>query len=558
MVEQSNNTIILPPKYYLTYFEYLISFVEVKYGEILLDSEIEFLEKFRDLSENSRCLYVRLINRKGRFFKTSTLSYDEIGVIEDPLNELKINGFLEEVSAGRSDLFEDFLSLFTKQELLTVSRRLDKELAPTSSVKKPDLVRWILYSYSFEEVIKYIDDDIIMPVWQTEVLMMKFLFFGNRHDDMSEFVIRDLGHVRFQNFDEDKLSVQFKSRKEAEDRYMISLQSEYFETHKKEIPAEEVYDWFMNWQIGVIDHLSEIALPAFERLVIKIASWLERLRLWDQALTVFQLTDLPPARERRARLLYKMGFLEEATALSELMLAEPQNPDEKYFGIDFLEKIKSSKKKVIKSTTRLLKQAETLEIEIAYRYQVEFGVIGHYLQNGYQAVFSENEPWRAVFGLLFWDIIYDTNVQAIHHPLQRIPSDFFQPDFYIKRSLQLEARLKEIESNDELVNRIFETWQVKYGITNVMVSWFDEVLLAALKIAEVIPLKHLEKILMEMALNLRENARGFPDLLIWNDQEYVLVEVKSPTDHLSARQLRWLEIFAELGINSKVVRVVWV
>src|SRR5690606_2778399 len=132
---------------------------------------------------------------------------------------------------------------------------------------------------------------------------------------------------------------------------------------------------------------------------------------------------------------------------------------------------------------------------------------------------------------------YDTNVQAIHHPLQRIPSDFFQPDFYIRRRTQLEERLSRMSTNEEVVKYILKTWNEKAGITNVMVSWYEEVLTASLKIAEIIPITHLSTVLMEMAINLRENARGFPDLLIWNDEEYFLVEVKSPTDHLSARQL---------------------
>lgn len=528
------------------------------YGNILTEREMEFLRKFRDLSENARCLYVRLSNRHARFFKFSALSYEEIGALDGPLRELSEAGFIHEISSDSTVDYEDFLALFTKPELLSIARVLDKDLCPPGSVKKPDLVRWLHYAYRFEQVFTCISDQIIMPARGEEVMMLKFLFFGNRHDDMTEFVIRDLGHVRFQNFDEDKLSVRFSTRKEAEDRFMISLQAEYFEQHKKELPSEEVYDWFMNWQIGTAEHLSEIALPAYYSLVLKVGAWLERSKLQEQALTVYQLTDQPPARERRARLLHKLGLQEEARALSELMLADPQNSDERYFGIDFLERIRSSKKKVVKSTTRLLNQAETLDIEVAYRYQVEYGVINYYLQQGYHAVFSENEPWRAVFGLLFWDIIYDTNVQAIHHPLQRIPSDFFQPDFYIRRREQLAERLETMHTPAVLISHLYQVWHDKNGITNVMVSWFEEVLMAALKIAEVVPLEHLKTILMEMAVNLRENARGFPDLLIWKEDEYMLVEVKSPTDHLSARQLRWLEAFADMGIHSKVVRVAWV
>ena len=67
----------------------------------------------------------------------------------------------------------------------------------------------------------------------------------------------------------------------------------------------------------------------------------------------------------------------------------------------------------------------------------------------------------------------------------------------------------------------------------------------------------LRAILLEMATNLRENTRGFPDLMVWGEQGLELVEVKSPTDHLSAQQLHWMHFMADLGVNARVLRVEW-
>jgi hypothetical protein len=61
-----------------------------------------------------------------------------------------------------------------------------------------------------------------------------------------------------------------------------------------------------------------------------------------------------------------------------------------------------------------------------------------------------------------------------------------------------------------------------------------------------------------MARNVREHTRGFPDLLVWNEQgDYDFVEVKSPTDQLGPQQLHWLEFFQTIGVRGKVVRVIW-
>src|SRR5690606_37941744 len=98
-------------------------------------------------------------------------------------------------------------------------------------------------------------------------------------------------------------------------------------------------------------------------------------------------------------------------------------------GNDFLNKLEKSLKRSIRQTTKALQEAGCIQVPYAFRGQVENGAAQYFMAQGYDVIFCENRPWRALFGLLFWDIIYDTNVQAIHHPLQRIPSDFFQPGF---------------------------------------------------------------------------------------------------------------------------------
>jgi hypothetical protein len=142
--------------------------------------------------------------------------------------------------------------------------------------------------------------------------------------------------------------------------------------------------------------------------------------------------------------------------------------------------------------------------------------------------------------------------------LQRIPSDFFLPDFYYKRSAQLKERLEAVHSReiiDELVSR---TYSEKYGTTNVLVPWYDGALDKVLTLTSLLSPEKIHAIMLEIALNLRENTRGFPDLLVWNDSEYAFIEIKSPTDHLSSRQLHWQHFFAERDVQSRIVRVNWI
>ncbi len=549
----------LPPKYYLDNFRYVLDFVKKLYASLLNDSEREFLDSFDALSEDAQCLFVRFSNRRGAFFKVNALAYAELGDIPAALTELIEAGFVEGLNAQHAGRAEEVVDLFTKPELLFLTQALAPVILPAKSIRKPDLVRWLLHEYEFSDLFEGLDalEPVVKVCYEVEVMMMKFLFFGNRHDDMTEFVIRDLGHVKFQSFQEENFSVRFETRKDVEDRLMISLTSETFHEQKDELPPEEIYDWFMNWQGGLVGELSDVALPSYRRLALRVGAWLERKKLPEQALTVYQLTDHAPSRERRARLLQRVGAVDEALALCDDMIASPQNADERFFGLDYREKILNKKKRVVRRTTQALKDADAVPISISFRYRVELGVMEHFRAQDYQALFSENEPWRALFGLVFWDIIYDTNVRAIHHPLQRVPSDFFLPDFYIRREYSLLARLRELNSREDFFALIQATYQDMFGTANVLVAWYDGLLELVLLLVHYLTTEQLHTILLEMAKNLRENTRGFPDLLVWKDDTYDFVEVKSPTDHLSAQQLHWQHFFEKIGVSSRVLRVDW-
>ena len=550
----------LPPKYYHDYFCYVLDFVRKMYVQILNEKEIKFLDSYCGLSEDAQCLFIRFSNRSKSFFRVNSLSYPEIADIPAVLQELHENNFIEFLCDDHLDRIEEVMDLFTKERHLEFTKTLKPDVMPPKSIRKPDLLRWLLFTYDFKVLCDLIceSEPVVKVSYESEVMLMKFLFFGNRHADMTEFVIRDLGHVRFQSFDEQFLSIQFETRKDVDDTLMVSLMKETFDVMKQDFPPEEIYDWFMNWQASISGGLSPKAIPSYNLFIVRVGAWLERKKMLSQALSIYQLTNDAPARERRVRLLYNLGEIDEALALCEEIAENPQNADERYFSQDFYEKISNKKKRIVKRTTQALKSAEAIEVPVMYRYQVELGAIHHYRELGFQAVFSENEPWRTLFGLLFWDIIYDTNVKAIHNPLQRVPSDFFLPDFYYKRSGQLLERMNMINTREAIEEVIVTTYQEKLGITNVLVPWYEGALEKVLVLISWLTTDQIYKVLIEMAQNLRENTRGFPDLMVWNDTEYVFIEIKSPTDHLSSRQLHWQHFFAEHGVSSRVVRVNWI
>ncbi|GAB4024893.1 VRR-NUC domain-containing protein [Spirosoma gilvum] len=554
--------VLLTPRYYLDNFQYVLDFVKRLYGGLLNEAEWDFVRRFEALSLDAQCLYVRFSNRKGLFFRVNKLHYAEITDLPAAANELLNAGFIDQLSTSQTHLGEDALSVFTKPELLELLPLEPEEIKPLAKEKKEGVVRYALQELDFGEIVTSLTthEVVVKMNFEAEGMMIKYLFFGNRSGSMTEFVVRDLGMVNFERYDESKLTARFRTRKEVEDKLLISLTNEeFYDLKESETPPDDIYNWFLNWN-ETRPELTEIAIPGYQKLVCRVGAYLERQKLPEQALSVYELSDRVPARERRVRLLFRNGSVEEALALCDEIALNPLNAEERYFANDFRDKILSAgeKKRPRKATTRFLLDAESVNIPVAYRHHVEAGVMNYYLEQEFDAAFTENYPWRGLFGLVFWDIIYDANVSAIHHPLQRAPSDFYLPDFYLKREDLLKKRLAELTTQDDWRRHTGRMFNAKYGITNVLVDWSDELLTLVQRIIDLLSVDQLRLILLEMARNVREHTRGFPDLLIWNEQgTYEFVEVKSPTDHLGPQQLHWLEFFQTIGVNGKVVRVIW-
>ncbi|WP_020604131.1 VRR-NUC domain-containing protein [Spirosoma spitsbergense] len=554
--------IILTPRYYLDNFRYVLDFVKRLYGNLLTDTEWDFINRFEGLPLDAQCLYVRFSNRKGLFFRVNKLQYTEITDLPVATAELLRTGFVDPLSAHHVSQGNEALSVFTKPELLDLLPLEPEETKALGKEKKEQVVRYALNELDFGEIVTSLTthEAVVKVNFEAEDMMVKYLFFGNRGGSMTEFVVRDLGMVNFERYDESKLTARFRTRKEVEDKLLISLTNEEFYGLKEaETPADDIYNWFLNWN-ETRPELTEIAIPGYQKLVCRVGAYLERQKLPEQALSVYELSDRVPARERRVRLLFRNGAVEEALALCDEIAVSPLNAEERYFANDFREKILSAgeKKRTRKATTRFLLDAGSVNIPAAYRHHVEAGVMNYYLEQDYDAAFTENYPWRGLFGLVFWDIIYDANVSAIHHPLQRAPSDFYLPDFYLKRETLLKNRLTELATKGDWRRHTGRMFNAKYGITNVLVDWSDELLTLVQRMIDLLDIEQLRLILLEMARNVREHTRGFPDLLIWNEQgDYEFVEVKSPTDHLGPQQLHWLEFFQTIGVHGKVIRVIW-
>ncbi len=547
----------LPEKYYLDNFEALLRFVRDKSGYLLSRKEKNFIRKFNALPEDARCLFVRLTNRKGSFFRLEKLSYAEINSISETASLLCEQRFLSRLAPRHQNEFADVLSIFPKVELLSY---LPKDEMPRGyrSLKKPELIASAQAELHPKKIINTLRhlEDIVRVNYEAEVSMLRFLYFGDIHSDMTQFVVRDLGIIKHELFDEDKLQAAFKNRKEVEDTYLLLQVYQDFRILRDELaaPADDIYRWFQNRSL-TREQFCELALPTFDRLSLRIGKMLEQQSHPKFALTMYQYTEKAPARERRVRLMYKLGLKDESLELCQQMMTDPQNAEERFFAEDFYNRI--TKKKRRKQATDALKDSPSVLLPISTQGNVELGVLEHYESEGYEGCFVENYLWRGFFGLLFWDIIYDEDCEALHHPFQARPADFYTPDFLKKREGKLMQRLEVLDKPRRFKKIIRHHYDTKMGISNPMVGWHESLLPLVEQCYRQLQAKQISSVLLEMAKDLREHTRGFPDLFVWKSKEYQFIEVKSPNDQLSAQQLYWLQFFRKQKISAKVLKVKW-
>ncbi|MBP8156652.1 MAG: VRR-NUC domain-containing protein, partial [Leadbetterella sp.] len=297
----------LPPKYYHTNFEYLLSFVKDKYKTLLIEQEWRFLRKYYSLPEDAQCLFIRFTNRKGLFFKTEGLKYDELEEIPNQVDLLKKQNFITSLDFEEHKLWlGEILAVLTKADLVSIF-----ELKNLKNEKREVLVDFVKSEFAVAEIFEKINANqtIVKMNFEQEVSFLRFLFFGNKSMDMTEFVLRDMGLVQYYQHSDDDLVARFETRKDAEDKWMVSEQFVVFDSLKNESSDSEILDWYSNLYQTCQD-LSPIALPSFQKLQLRIGKYFEQRKNYQAAIEVFDETQIVPSRERKARCLAKLGYIE--------------------------------------------------------------------------------------------------------------------------------------------------------------------------------------------------------------------------------------------------------
>ncbi len=533
--------VVLPEDYYLTNFQKLLGFVEKRYVDLLNDSETDFLNTFQLLEEDAQKLYVRLASRKGPVFRTDKLNYSEITSIELAVNELvgadliQANPPLDIV--GLSDLM-------TKSELLLC---FPDQLVTYRNERKQALVNRLVDS---GQACPDLPFTTLQPLYMEELRTLLFLFFGNLSQDLTEFVLQDLGVTRFESYP--LTSRLFNSREELELGFSLSMlwQEVAYESKKLDLDSLQVL-------FTKLPPSSDFTHPTLKRrharLVNAIARDMERQGALREAVVSFQQSYLPPSRERRTRIMAKLNDTAGALALCEEIEASPASSLELAFAHRFSKTLKGEMRK--RQISRL--NERTLQFNDNGQ-RVEFQVQEYFRNQGRQVFYVENALINGLAGLWFWDIVFADRDGAFFHPFQSGPADLMTPDFYQNCKDSIHHRLSEM-SESHLLDTLLITYNEKHGINNRLVIWpalSPELITLAVSL---IPVEQLRAMFQRLMFDIAHNRTGFPDLILFDveNKKYQWVEVKGPGDRLQDNQKLWLAFFQENDIPAEVVYVSW-
>ena len=544
----------LPTGYYLDNVLTLLRHVRGVYGDILDPQQLDFLERFDALDADAQKLYVRLLNRNGIWFRADKLVYPEIGDLDAAIENLERQGCLSRDAEIETD---ELLSLFTRPELLNALGR-PPELMRLRRRELDELLREDAWA-EFRTTLRG-EHSLLMVLRQDEYQLCQMLFFGNLNQSMTDFVLRDLGLYRFEDYPVDPAHRPYRSQLEILQHWLLyQLDLLYRLT-----PPDD--------SAALADICAEIPgdidadAPAWRkagRLRHEIARQLERNGEFDTALEIYRACPLPPSRERMARIQAGRDQVEAALAICAEILADPIDETESQFAASF--SLRLARRHGLTAPAGAKRQLmnhrpEILDLELERQPSVELAVAEYFdAEDGEPSCYYvENSLFNGMLGLLLWDVVFAPVSGAFYNPFQHRPSDFYTPEFTRRRADLLACTWERVRSTDDIRETVLRRWDEKHGVMNPLVNWtaLDPGLLE--RALERVPFAHWRAVFAQILRDLRNHRAGFPDLIRFPPGGgYELIEVKGPGDALQKNQRRWMHCFRQHAIPHRLARVQW-
>ncbi len=536
----------LPTFYYHEHFIEMLDFVEKHYSHVFLDAHHAFIRDFRELPRLAQCLYVRLVNRKGRVFSRNRLRYPELGDIGAQIDTLAGAGF---VGAADASHYRDLLEFMTRSEIYAVL--LPRFTGMSRSLKKVSLVEFAAEHMDASDFVAACNTrNTLVQQRSDAVRYLLFLYFGRISDGLARFTMRDLGIVRTQNLT-DAFEPRFGDREEAIEHY-------YFATRLYRCRKSRGADW--RELAGEARDWPPAHFPGGaglrDELAYKLGRKAERGGDLAAALELFGAGESADCGERTVRILLRQGRREEARDWLEQRLDNPRCDEEFLFANDIYERKFGGKR--TSALTDVLRGAATVDIDESRSGAPERAVIEYFEDRGMAAYRSENLLWRELFGLLFWDELFVDGDAALHSPFELLPASLAGGSFHESCAERIEYKLDLLDRPDAVKRELLRSIARYHGTPNGVFRWRPAMTDALFALLEHAPAAALREVLRRFCRDYANARYGYPDLLVIDADGVRFVEVKTEGDQLRRNQLLRLQQLRDAGLRADVMRVRWV
>ncbi len=534
----------LPTFYYHQHFTELLEFVERHYAHVLTEEHVHYLRDFRALSADAQRLYVRLVNRKGRVFARRKLRYPELGDLSSVVEELRAASWVSDPGPSH---FVEMLDFLTRGDIYSVL--LPRFAGISRTLRKAELVEFAIEHVEPSTFVAGVATGrVLVQNRHDETRFLMYLYFGRIQDSLSQFTMRDLGLVRTQDA-ANGYEPRYGDAEEAQEHYFFA--SRLFAARKSDdVNLSRLFAECKAWPEPNFPGSASLR----DELAYKLGRAAERAGDADTALALFRAGESAACSERVARLMFAGGDIAAAREYLERCIDEPRSGEEWLVASDLYER-KFNKKRTT-AMTDLLRAADVIEIDESRNGAPERAVIEHFEALGHAAYRTENLFWRTVFGLVFWDELFED--ADSHSPFERLPAALSNGTFYAQHRASIESRLRTLDDPAGAKRALLKTSTSHYGTPNGVFRWRRSMLDAVFALMDAGDSTALARILETLCRNF-DNARyGYPDLMIVDGDGPRFVEVKAEGDQLRRNQLLRIAQLRDAGYRADVLRVRWV
>ncbi|PKA66139.1 Fanconi-associated nuclease 1 like [Apostasia shenzhenica] len=574
-------------------FSLMLEDVLNKHSHLFTNEEKEFLGSFCSLSDDGQRLLIRLYTRKATGYLCSFNSVADSSIYD----------------------MGEILDVLSVSEM----RQISKHVLPKNGIhygRKQELLGYILSSYSngacpllpkvvLEHVGKCVQ---ISSAVDTSFWRIQRLFFLNGEQELSTFLLADIGIIKFPEYTCTVTRPIFKCRNdllEYEEAVEVAqLMDEAIDENNMEMVCRctnisvtrmlshfsaEINSFHCQTQLGFFSHFS--ASWVYSKMLTLGVSVYEREHRYEDAIRLLKellkkitcdsrrgywTLRLSVDLEHLARFSESLSVAEEGVedpwirAGSKLALQRRVlrlgKPPRRWKVPSYAECVKRIIKEVVITGRPLTNETGAKNIFYGYDGElcgVEQLALQYYAREGggWHGIHSESGIWMTIFGLLLWDVIFSDVPNVFRSKFQIAPLDLLTDDFYLMRKISIESKLQKIQEGmaEEM---LITSFQLHQGTACHGINW-DKYSLCDLRAAVSCIGGHcLASLCRHLAMDYKSWSSGMPDLLLWRFRggdrdggEAKLVEVKGPRDRLSEQQRAWIFTLMDCGLNTEVCKV---